>query len=590
MSNTIVSCEKQIIYFLLKDKKFLESIIDQQSVTENVFNDPINKKLVEIIRDYYQSYKSLLVEDEMVKIINDLYASKKIDDSESAGLTALFEDLTNPDIYFFEDEQFERVYETWVESSLVPKATEIIKKSIPTLNDNLGLKAIQDIMNGFEKLLVFKTVDEHFDSMDISKDIDFQIEDVVNRREHPEDFRGIPTGIEKLDQQHNGFEKGTLTLIGGITGSGKSTLMMNISKNIFDDLDKNVLIISLEMSKQQWARKYNSLDTGLDSSALLRGNKSVITDSHLTFFMNKLQERRDKKRNGAYIVDTFHAQTQTWSQIISTIEKKHETFKPDIIFVDQLSLIKLNTHGGQIKTNDALGLLTKEIRAYAQIHQVPIVVAVQANRASIVRTKDGKREIHIDVENVEDSHKVVSDADCFLAVNPVEEDADFRVLLKIVKQREGPKASIELKAKLNRCAIFDANSERGKAIDEWCKSDEEKAEIDNRTAADEIGDTGLTDATNDAKEGELDLSDIDYITAANDMSAEDDLGLDGKTISDEDIMVVAEKTVTTEDDNAVETGSEANKRIRSGEKPSNKEIRDMIIKDVEIEKNYEWNS
>jgi replicative DNA helicase len=480
----VLQLEKEILYFILKDKMFVEEIFQTQCIELDYFQDENIRKIAQIAKDYYESFGNVLVENEFISTIDEAYNQKRIDDIKHAVLLKYFEEVTNPDEIFLADAQFDSKLTNWISAEVAIKTNEIIRRNLQYLNENQGLEARQRLIEELDKLQSLQDSVEGIEILDLVDDADQQIADLIDRRTNQ--VRGLATGIEKLDKKFNGFEPGTLTLIGGITGSGKSTLMMNFSRSVFKEQQKKVLIISLEMNIRQWSRKYSALDFRADASALVRGNKEKINDAQFEEIVQQIKNRKDEGNQGAYKIISIPAQTKSWPQIVSICQKRFPLFEPDIIFIDQLSLINLGRYSNH-KLQDGLGFLTKEIRAYAQKKGIPIVIAVQANRSSISRTKDGKRVVNIDVENVEDSNKVIADADNFLAINPV--NGEFKTIINIVKQREGPKEPIEVKANLDYGAIYDENHAYYNAtMGLGDLTEEQKAEMESETNLESIQD------------------------------------------------------------------------------------------------------
>ena len=266
-----VLLEKQVLSFLLKDESYIEEVFNSKGFPLSFFSDRNNNTIAKLIKENYDNYKTKLVQKEWMQILDDLFKSDKIGDPEYGTLLSLFEELTNSDDFELEASQFDRIVVDWANYEANPLVKEAISKHIKLLNDFKTFDARDAFITELDKIPVFGKKNYGVKTGDIVEDVDRQIEDLRRRRENPDIFKGIPTGMCGLDKIFNGFEKGTLTLIGGIVGSGKSTFMLNISRNVYETFGKNVLVVSLEMSTDQWERKYNYADLRLDSD-----RKSVV--------------------------------------------------------------------------------------------------------------------------------------------------------------------------------------------------------------------------------------------------------------------------------------------------------------------------
>ena len=453
-NSILINYEKQIIHYLMKDPSYIEEIFFDRDISLDFFSDNDIRNAANICLKYYKKHKSVLVEEEILNIIDSEIKEGNLEKHESSNIATIF----NEAIYSFtlEKEQFNRVFYEWLNAEVTPIAKKKIEECLPSLNAYKGLEGVSDLIKKLESIYILNVNATGIETINIAEEVEKQIEDIDKRRKNPQCYMGISTGIKALDEIFYGFENGTLNLIGGVTGTGKSTFILNVSKNIYEMSGKNVLIISLEMPISQWARKYNSLDFAVNYSSLLRGDKTLLSDDSWDKVKNKLLLRKSKKQLGSYNVISFPSGVYSWTYITKEIEKRYPNYKPDIIFVDQLSLINLSVFGKNTLKRDALGLLTKQIRSYAQLKRIPIVCAVQANRASIEKKKNGQRVINIEIDNIEDSNQIGADADSFIAVAPISDDL---LLVKTAKQREGPKTSIKLKQKLDVCRIYDENQD-----------------------------------------------------------------------------------------------------------------------------------
>ena len=445
IKQTIYEYEKQVLHFIQKDIENIKKVFKSSAVDTKRFSNVDVRKVAEIIVNYYEQHGSLLAKREFEIIIDKLQEEKKITEEKHGEILTAYEES---EYLRLEDSQFNRILKEWISVSCIPDVNSIVKKNHEKyLKNGMGMEFIENTRRELDKLYLAKEDRSLIQVYDLDDRVDDQIQDIKKRRK--ENLTGIPTHIKKLDEVFMGFEGGTLTLVGAITGGGKSTFAMNISRNIFENSEspKNVLIISLEMSEKQWFRKYNIMDAfynglHLPYTDILRGNSKNITDEMVDEFEKFLKNRSEKHKNAGanYKVVEARANKYTWSEILSEWKRQLPNYKPDIIFIDYLALFKLGEDAE--KRNIALGNLSKDIRAFGQDNNIPMVVIVQANRSSVSRVK-GKREIDIDFENVEGSNLVSADAENFLAL--ITNDSDLsEMTIKIVKQREGPKTTIKL--------------------------------------------------------------------------------------------------------------------------------------------------
>jgi len=448
-----VELENQIIYFILSDPKLLESSILEKGIDVSSFSDEGNRLVSSMAFDYFERFGKCVPKEEFDILINDKLNKKKITQAQHHSSIKAFKRALNLDGEIT-PVQFDRIAYDLVSVVKNTSAREIILKHSGLLNSFKTLDYIDKITGELDKLRINNGELDDIEVLDVYKDIELQIEDLKKRR-NDENARGIPTGIRTLDERFVGFEKRFLTIVAAVINTGKSTFVLNVSRNAAEFFGKKVLIMSLEMPTKQWARKYNALDCWVPYSYLQRGNKTLLPDDEFENFCKRLEERRDKGRSGEYRIISAPASKYSFKELMNLKDKKLPTYKPDIIFIDQLSLIKLP---GKREKKDELGDLTKEIIAYGYIKDIAMVAVAQANRASI-RRNGAKREIDINIENLEDSNKIGADAHNVLALMSPPSSGGHRMLLKIVKQRDGETGTFEIASRLDYCAIIDIETE-----------------------------------------------------------------------------------------------------------------------------------
>ena len=76
------------------------------------------------------------------------------------------------------------------------------------------------------------------------------LSDLCDRREEGITITGIPTGFSKMDTMTGGLQRGDLVVYAARPSVGKSSLALNIAKNVIQ-AGYNALFFSLEMSKEQ---------------------------------------------------------------------------------------------------------------------------------------------------------------------------------------------------------------------------------------------------------------------------------------------------------------------------------------------------
>lgn len=207
---------------------------------------------------------------------------------------------------------------------------------------------------------------------------------------------GLKTGFSFFDWATNGIKPSDFVLVAGETGHGKSTVLMNMARNIWlgsNNMDtqeftegKNIIYFSLEMPYENC---FNRLLASLSKVSYRKIETANITKEEFT----RLKQALDfihKYQNDFHIVDIPRlAKPSDIENIISEIVEEK---KIDAIFVDYLGIMHPNGDDGD---QDWLkqSMVAYELREIARAYNVPIFSAAQLNRKG--QKKDGE-EISLD--------------------------------------------------------------------------------------------------------------------------------------------------------------------------------------------------
>ena len=329
--------ESQLVHFLLKNKTHIADVFYRSDIkADDFFTDEDLRDLTKIIIGYYDKNHSIITENELELYLNGQLSQKLISEGKYYSIVKVFHEALE---WNFSENEFVRVSNTWLNSEIEPKIKDVLLGSNRSLLEKKESdKYITKVLLGLRKLQ--KNIGRNGNEIqiaDLVKDADYQIADLRRRRENPEEFTGIKTGIAKLDRLFVGFEKGTLTLVGALTNTGKSTFILNISQNIAEKFNKKVLIVSLEMGKEQWFRKYNSLAYKVPYLPMVKGDKDQLSDEKFEFLIKSIEDRKNSSVN--YKVICASANNNNWDDIAEIIKEDMDGFVPDIIFVDYLGLL-----------------------------------------------------------------------------------------------------------------------------------------------------------------------------------------------------------------------------------------------------------
>ena len=197
------------------------------------------------------------------------------------------------------------------------------------------------------------------------------IAEVINRRDYPEKYAGIPTGFRKFDECTGGLFPAELTVIFGLSGKGKSTLMKQVGVNVRRK-GFNVLHCGNEENEFQMRTKYISVETGVKYSHWKRGTFTEVE-------MRKFEEYRDQQQDeniGQLYIYNFPQQTDATMIERQLVELKAKGVRIDLVIVDYLDL--MSSIKRAYNENDAGGRVTGDLKQIAINFNIPVLVCTRA--------------------------------------------------------------------------------------------------------------------------------------------------------------------------------------------------------------------
>jgi replicative DNA helicase len=104
-------------------------------------------------------------------------------------------------------------------------------------------------------------------------------------------YSGVSTGYRGMDTVMGSFLPGELFTIGGDTGHGKSLLAMNIAQNVYRQRQEAVLVVNLELTRNQAVERFYNLsgDTH-DYAGILTQRASAVSYRDIDVIMKKAKE------------------------------------------------------------------------------------------------------------------------------------------------------------------------------------------------------------------------------------------------------------------------------------------------------------
>ncbi len=234
-------------------------------------------------------------------------------------------------------------------------------------------------------------------------------------------YNPIPTSWKFFDEKCEGglFPK-TLTVFAGQVNVGKSIVLGNLATNMLL-ADKNVLLISLEMSEFMYAKRISSQLT-------------QIPHNDLKTFTTELKDQLahiKKNLNSKLIIKEYPPKSVTVRQLDSFVTKlKHKGFVPDIIIIDYVNLI--HPIAKNLNSYESVKEICEHLRAMAFKHSLPIVSATQLNRGSFNTVSPG-------MEGISESIGLAATCDVICSLWQDDESKELGIInMGMQKNRFGP--------------------------------------------------------------------------------------------------------------------------------------------------------
>jgi replicative DNA helicase len=262
------------------------------------------------------------------------------------------------------------------------------------------------------------------------------------------DAKIMSTGYEYLDAFLK-IRPGNLIIVAGRPGMGKTTLMINMARNIAERrAGKTAAIFSLEMSREEIALKVLQAETGKPLRDIKNSLKTGIGKTAVYEAGKALENLR---------LGTIEGGSITPQKIRAMVRKIKDA---GIIFIDYLGLMSSNDPKRQVTEAVRIAEITRELKQIAKEFEIPVVLGCQLNRG--VENRADKRP---NLSDLRDSGGIEQDADAVIMLYREDYyDPEFEpkgaTEVIIAKNRMGSTGTIGLMFNLETSKVTSAEFER----------------------------------------------------------------------------------------------------------------------------------
>lgn len=254
---------------------------------------------------------------------------------------------------------------------------------------------------------------------------------------HQGNVRGISTGFKGLDMTLSGLQNSDLIILAARPSMGKSSLALDIAKNVALKEKKPVGLFSLEMSKDQLIDRLISSESNIDSWKIRQGMLSSEGENNdFTCIQHALGTLSEAP---IYIDD---ASSCSVLQMRAMARRLQASQGLGLIVVDYLQLIEPNN---KIASSvQQITEISRQLKGLARELNVPVLALSQLSRAVEQRTPKIPR-----LSDLRESGSLEQDADVVLLIyreDAYREDSPRKGIADIIiaKHRNGPIGRVEL--------------------------------------------------------------------------------------------------------------------------------------------------
>ncbi len=195
--------------------------------------------------------------------------------------------------------------------------------------------------------------------------------DELHKGEHQ--FRGVPTGFADIDNILAGLQKSDLVILASRPSIGKTTLAMDIARNVATKENIPVGIFSLEMSSDQLIDRMIAAQSGVDLWRLRTGR--LKTDGDNNDFQRIGEAMGVLGDIPIYIDDAASANVMEMRTMARRLQAEHNL---GLIIIDYLQLMEGRGNDNRVQE---ISEISRALKNLAREINIPILALSQLSRA-----------------------------------------------------------------------------------------------------------------------------------------------------------------------------------------------------------------
>ena len=246
------------------------------------------------------------------------------------------------------------IYNLYVRRELYAKCHKFMTR----LKNESSYKHISSDIGLLQKLAENFTQMAKISSEDVSNITDEMVASIFEKKNL------VQTGILKIDKAIVGLTKGEISIVAGRPGNGKSTLALNMAKNMVLD-GKRVMFVSREMPKVEIIKKLLAMHTKVKNKDM-RGNA---------------EDYRKEIEKGIDFIKKYYKSLHLFDNLRSLDEALNEAKKirPDVIIDDHIGFIDFPYYDKK-DTRHRIAEITRRYKWLAKEIGSAVILVSQLNR------------------------------------------------------------------------------------------------------------------------------------------------------------------------------------------------------------------
>lgn len=250
-------------------------------------------------------------------------------------------------------------------------------------------------------------------------------------------LRGVSSGFPDLDNYLGGLQKSDLIVLASRPSLGKTSLALNVARNVALGEKKSVGIFSLEMSREQLVDRLISSEAGVDLWRLRTGRmRSEGPENDFT----RVRDAMEALSEAPIFMDD--SPSPTVMEIRAKARRLQAEHELGLVVIDYLQLIK--GHRDTESRVQEVSDISRALKGMAKELNVPVLAVSQLSRGVEMRHPAIPK-----LSDLRDSGSIEQDADVVMFI--YREDKDKRnsdrkniAEIHIEKHRNGPTGKVEL--------------------------------------------------------------------------------------------------------------------------------------------------